>query len=154
MKLLKLLLCAAVSLVITGCPGFICIFPTDDPSFEIDLYITNDSSESLWIYFSRIQEEKRIPLDDPLTENIKENGLWMTLYQTYNLEEYADEYASFSGHIEFCRVAADGDPPSKELIKKIDNADSVLIREESRDDSGYGTIVYKLIVTNEMLGIE
>jgi hypothetical protein len=50
-------------------------------------------------------------------------------------------------------VTADGDPPSKELIKKFDDADSVFAREESRDEAGYGTVVYKLAVTDEMLGI-
>jgi hypothetical protein len=143
MKLLKLLLCAVVSVVITGCPGLFDLEHKPSTRFNVDLRIINNSTESLWIYFSRIRKEIRVAA---------ENQILQYVYTTYSLEEYADEYAIFGGQIEFCRESADGGSPSRELIKVIDNADSVLLREELQGDPD-GRIVYTLVVTDEMLGI-
>jgi hypothetical protein len=152
MKLLKLLVCAAVSLAITGCPALFDLEHTPNTRFDVDLCIVNNSTESLWIYFSRIKKEISVPIDNPLTEK-PENQISQYVFTTSSLEEDAAEYKHFGGHIEFCGMAAEGNFPSRKLIKVIDDADLVLTREES-PGKPFGLIVYTLIVTNEMLGIE
>ncbi|MDR1362793.1 MAG: hypothetical protein LBJ35_01915, partial [Spirochaetaceae bacterium] len=63
---------------------------------------------------------------------------------------------TFGGGIAFYNLISDNDQPRPgNLIKRINNADSVVtLVEDERDGSGYGSVVYKLVVTNAMLGID
>ncbi|MDR1147064.1 MAG: hypothetical protein LBK66_00375 [Spirochaetaceae bacterium] len=63
---------------------------------------------------------------------------------------------TFKGDIGFYHIIDDGDfnNSEKKLIKRISNAASVVtLIEDNRDDKDFGTVGYKIIVTNEMLGI-
>jgi hypothetical protein len=144
MKGIKLLALVAASFVINACPLDILSFPGDD---DDDL-----GTSSVWL---RVENKT----DIPFYLNAISEGISGRVYEKQEclLFKYREGPidATFSGYIDFYYIIDDGKPDTSEdkLIKYISAASAVMLIEDSRNRNDVGKVVFKIIVTNEMLGI-
>jgi hypothetical protein len=144
MKVIKLLAVIAASFVINACPVWIDIFPDDDDYGTSKVQLIVENKTNIPFYLSILSE-----------------GISGRVYAKQVCTLVKDRKGSipgvnFSGYIDFYYIVDDDKPFMSEdkLIKSISNAASVVtLVADNRDKNYVGKVVYKLIVTNEMLGI-
>jgi hypothetical protein len=135
MKVIKLLSIVAASFVINACP----------------------CQDGWWPGTVRLRVENKTNMSFYLDAGYMGISGDVTAKQECTLAHGCDAIPDVAkGDICFYRIIDDGDfvNSEKKLIKRISNVASVItLIEDNRDDDYYGTIVYRIIVTNEMLGI-
>jgi hypothetical protein len=137
MKGIKLLALVAASFVITACPldyGY--------GASGVWLRVENKTNMSFYLRAGRMGISGRVYAKQECTLGTSYDGSIPDI--------------TFKGDIGFYHIIDDGDfnNSEKKLIKRISNAASVVtLIEDNRDDKDFGDVGYKIIVTNEMLGI-
>jgi hypothetical protein len=144
MKMIKPLVCAALAFLTTACPENVSY------SSGLILFVENKSSTDFYLRLvgGLISSEYVVKLNETVSFGNESNA-----GAGSSIPQYFEGSLEFYTVIEYVDDYGESDFYPRKLIKKIQNADTIVTRVEEHHEGSGGYAVYKLVVTDKILGI-